>query len=251
MISGMMRRWILGNVLFAVGLLWIGSYRALRHIYPLTWGGPNIGGGALLLLAYVCTATGLGLALSALNVFRSSRHDQPPSTRRRWSIGRWVPAAVTMLALVACTAVLIDPPGPGGSGIVGKTGVTVDANGNPAIVLVVCERSIDTLTFSGPSRGRVPNERLGSLDASRPMTGTVVLPLADLPPDWSGGPINLPLKERPTDLIIASGRGQQSELSQIAFTAAQLADLDPTQVLLAKGVTAPLKGISDRLCSDK
>lgn len=242
-----MRRWVLGNALFAVGLLWIATYRALRHAYPLTWGGPDIGGGALLLLAYVCTATGLGLVLSAFNVLRSSAHNK--TSTRRWLVGRWVPSAVTVLALIACTAVLVDPPGPGGNGIVGKTGVTVDAKGNPAIVLVVCERSIDTVTFTGPNSGRVPNDRLGSLTSSKPINGTVVMPLADLPPDWSGGPINLPLEERPTDLVIAYGHGEQSQLSQIAFTATQLADLVPTQVLLANGITTPLKGISDRFCT--
>lgn len=30
----------------------------------------------------------------------------------------------------------------------GKTGVTVDANDQPVIVLLVCERSIDSVTFS-------------------------------------------------------------------------------------------------------
>lgn len=238
----------LGQLRSGGSLLWVGINSALVHLYPLSWGGPDIGGGALLLLAYFLIGAGLLLALSAVRVLWSSPKDGTGTGRRRLT-GRWVPAVVTVLAAAACAVVLIDPPGPGGSGIVGKTGVTVDANGDPVIVLVVCERSIDMVTFAGPSRGRVSNEEFGPLTASGPITGTVLLPLADPPAGWSGGPVNLPLKPRPTDLVIAYGRGEQSILSQIDFTSAQLAGLGPTEVLLARGITAPLDGISDRLCT--
>lgn len=242
----MMRRWIVGNAVLAVGLLWVGINSALVHLYPLSWGGPNIGGGGLLLLAHVLSGAGLLLALSAVRVLWTSADDWTRS-RLRWLMGRWVPAVATGLAAVVCAVMSIAPPGPGGSGIVGKTGVTVDANGEPVIVLIVCERSIDSVIFVGPYRGG-PNEKLGLLTASGPIIGTVMLPLAHPPAGWSGGPVNLPLKQRPADLVIVEGRGEQSVLSQIDFTAANLAGLHPSEVLLTRGVTAPLDGISKRLC---
>lgn len=241
----MMRRWILGNALLVPGLLWVGIYSALKHLYPLSWGGPDIGGGALLLLAYVLVAAGVLLALSAVRVLRRSRDGR--TRTGRWVVGRWVPAVLTLLATAVCAVLLIAPPGPGGSGIVGKTGVTVGAAGQPVLVLIVCERSINSVSVVGPNRGG-SNQKLGSLTAPGPITGTVLVPLADPPTGWSGGPVNLPLKQRPADLVIADGWGEQSLLSQVTFTAAQLAALRPSEVLLARGETAPIEGISKRLC---
>lgn len=86
------------------------------------------------------------------------------------------------------------------------------------------------------------------LTASGPIIGTVMLPMADPPAGWSGGPVNLPLRQRPADLVIVAGRGEQSLLSPVNFTAVQLAGLHPSEVLLARGVTAALDGISKRLC---
>ena len=181
------------------------------------------------------SVAGLVLALSALPILWRSPDD---GTSGHGRISRWLPATLTIAAAAACGALLTAPPGPGGSGIVGGTGVTVDANGAPIIVLVVCERSIDSVTFYGPYRGG-PNEKLGVLTASGPVTGTVLLPVTDPPAGWSGGPVDLPLKQRPADLVIVEGHGDQSLLSQVTFTAAQLAALRPSQVLLAQGSTAP------------
>ena len=179
---------MVGNAFLVVGLLWVGVNRALIHLYPLSWGGPNIGGGALLLLASAMSVAGLVLALSALPILWRSPDD---GTSGHGNISRWLPATLTIAAAAACGALLIAPPGPGGSGIVGATGVTVGANGAPIIVLVVCERSIDSVTFYGPYRGG-PNEKLGVLTASGPVTGTVLLSVTDPPAGWSGGPVDLP-----------------------------------------------------------
>ncbi len=62
----------------ALGATWIVVDRILTAQYPEKWGGPNIGGGALLLLAYALVVTGLGLLAAAALGQRRRRHAQSP-----------------------------------------------------------------------------------------------------------------------------------------------------------------------------
>lgn len=226
-----MTRWILGNALVAAGLMWVAVYRALRGLYPLNWGGPNIGAGFTVLVAYAAVLAGVILLLIDLTDTRTVRPDRPRRPR--------TPPVLAAVAAVAVLAMVIAPPGPGGSGTVGDLGVTVDAAGDPVLVLVVCERSVSSVRLNGPYRGG-SNEVFGELTAPAEITATTLLPLSDLPAGWTGGPIELPLEERPADLVVASAHGDQSQLRQLSFTPDDLTTLDPTQVLLGQDRRIPL-----------
>lgn len=67
-----MARWLAGHVLFAIGLVWLIVDRILLAVVPGRWGGPNIGGGFLLLLAYAAIGGGLAILVGALR-FRRGR----------------------------------------------------------------------------------------------------------------------------------------------------------------------------------
>lgn len=219
-----MTRWILGNALIAAGLAWVAAYGALRGWYPLNWGGPNIGAGFTVVVAYAAVLAGVILLIIDLTGTRSGRPDR---ARRRPR----TPPVLAALAAVAAVAMFVAPPGPGGSGIVGDLGVTVDAAGEPVLVLVVCERSVSTVRLHGPYRGG-PNEVYGELRAPADIAATTLLPLSDLPAGWAGGPIDLPLEERPDDLVLASADGEQSMLRSVGFTDSDLTALDPARMLV-------------------
>lgn len=222
-----MGRWIVGNGLITVGLVWVAVNRALVGLFPLSWGGPNIGGGFIVLLAYAAIVAGIVVILTALSDDRAARQGAPVDRPR---LSRTA-GAMSLAAAVAAVAMIVSPPGPGGSGTVGTMGVTVDSTGAPVLVLVVCERAVRSVRLSGPYRG-VPNEVLAELTSSAGITSTTLLPLTDLPAGWTGGPVALPLVERPEDLVIASARGDQARLRQVSFTATDLISLDPTRLLV-------------------
>jgi hypothetical protein len=54
-----------GLLLLGVGALVAGSNAWAARAYPDQWGGPNIGGGLIQLLAYAAMATGAGLLVAA------------------------------------------------------------------------------------------------------------------------------------------------------------------------------------------
>lgn len=244
------RRWIWGHTFLAAGLLWVACSKALASVYPLSWGGPNIGGGFVSLLAYFAIVLGVSRIISELIAARRRRAGSYPAnlTSRRWRAAWWWPVGVSAAAAVVCGAVLIAPPGPGGSGRVGAVGVTVSSDG-PVLVLVVCKGTVDTVTLVGPSRGSVPNEKYATLSAPAGRLGRItVLPLDHLPPGWVGGPVSLPLEQRPVDLVIASAHGDQTELAEVAFTSSDLSALTPSVVRLNGNGNVALKDVSSVVC---
>lgn len=59
-----------GGVVLVAGLAWVVIDRILTRQAPDQWGGPNIGAGLLLLLAYAFIIIGLGVGFAGL-VMRS------------------------------------------------------------------------------------------------------------------------------------------------------------------------------------
>ena len=55
----------LGILLFGAGALVAGTNVWAAQTYPDQWGGPNIGGGFIQLLAYATMATGVGFLVAA------------------------------------------------------------------------------------------------------------------------------------------------------------------------------------------
>jgi len=217
-----MKTWWSGAALVALGLAWLITDWVLRTVFPLSWGGPNIGGGGLFLLALVVAVVGAVLmGVRALPVLRSSR----PRPRRGLVLAPVAVDAVLLIALVAVRVVLPGDTGPDGrsAGVNGQVAVSADATGAPVLLLEVCRGRVDTLTIVGPNRGSVPNQVFAELRAPTPVTAPLeVAPLAP-PNGWRGAPASLPLTSQA--FLIASAEGSQSELRQVDFSAGDLAEL--------------------------
>ncbi|HET9518944.1 MAG TPA: hypothetical protein VFO77_14580, partial [Actinoplanes sp.] len=56
----------LGLTTLAVGVGGAAANFWAREAFPTTWGGPNIGGGMLLILCYLAAAAGAGLVIAGL-----------------------------------------------------------------------------------------------------------------------------------------------------------------------------------------
>lgn len=260
--------WWTGSALFTVGGAWVVTDRALTTAYPLARGGPNIGAGALLLLAWALAVIGAvlllvsgpGLVAALADSHRSHparRADRPngPAAVPRTGSVRLprpesqartadqdhlptaflaVPAAVDVVVLLAVAAAYAVLPGDRGhdgglAGVNGQTGVTVDAAGHPVAVLEVCYGAVDTVTAYGPNRGDQPNELLAELHTPTPLTAPGQVALLDPPAPWSGAPAVLPWQGQPFAIIAGSTSG--SELRQVDVSAATLVGLDPGTVV--------------------
>lgn len=238
--------WWAGHVMLAVGLGWWALDWVLQSLLPLQWGGPNIGGGLLLLLAQALALLGAGLAvLMGLALL---------STRRLWRrrlVAPLVVNAVLAVALIVVKSVLPGDVGYNGwqAGIVGDTGVTVNEAGQPVLVLAVCVESVDHITVVGPNRGDEPNEVFLELSSDEPVTGLTLVDLAAPGPRWGGGdPTPLPVKTQ--ELLIATAESSRTALRQVDFTAADLAALEPSTVLAGDG-RVPLDDFQRSTCEER
>lgn len=221
-----MKAWWTGASLLAVGLGWWITDRVLTTLFPLSWGGPNIGGGLLLLVAAAVAVLG------AVMLVVSGRALLAQPSRRKLRL-LWAPVAVDaalLFGLVAVRVLLPGDTGPDGgpAGINGQVGVTVDAAGAPVLILEVCRGSVNTITVVGPNRGSEPNEVFANLRAPAPVATPTQVALLSPTPGWSGTLASLPLDTQ--SFLIASAQGDQSELRQVDFSAADLATLDPATV---------------------
>jgi len=211
-----------GFLLLIAGLGWLVADRLLRGYFPLTWGGPNIGGGALVVVALLAAVA--GAVLVGLN---TSRREWGRRRSPRLAVGSWIGFAVTGALAVGMVVVLVvKPTDDPAAGVNGQVGVTVSATGSPVLVLEICRGTIDHVTISGPNRGGTPNLVLAQFDATQPATSTVLLDVLHPPVGWTGQAGSSLSTADPAELKIALGRGKQSELRQVDFTAADLKLLD-------------------------
>lgn len=217
-----MTTWRVGASLVALGVTWLITDRVLLALLPLSWGGPNIGGGLLILLALVVTATGVVLlVLGGIVLFRS----RPRPAHAPVLIPVVFDAALVLILTVA-SFVLPDDTGTDGrlAGINGQVGVSVDDDGALVAVLEVCEGSVDTVTVVGPNRGEEPNEVFAELTAPVPLTAPEQVSLLAPSSGWTGAPTSLPVGAE--DFLIVSASGWQSELLQVEIDAADVAELE-------------------------
>lgn len=241
-----MRKWIIGNALVAVGLAWLIVDRVLSSRYPQSWGGPNIGGGGLLLISLLAIVAGVvTLVLSGVEGLRA-RHagttnskgpgglrytESPSRPPLSYRSRRLAPPALTCVLIAGYVAALVGLPGDSGNaGVNGSVGLSVDASGSPVLILQVCRGSIETLTVVGLNRGNEPNEVFVELTAPQEVTTMTAVSLLHPPTGWTGAPESLPLTTRPQLLLIATARGEQSTLREVDFTAGDLSSLDPGTV---------------------
>ncbi|GAA2014268.1 hypothetical protein JL107_13820 [Nakamurella flavida] len=191
-----------GHVLVGVGLGWVVVDRVLRRVVPAQWGGPNIGGGFILLVSSAAVAIGAVLVAAALvdGLVRRRTGLRVPARSRR----PWLPWWVNGLLLAA---VLLGPtilPVRANAATGGQLRTTGDAAGAPVLVLET--------TPPAPSTA-----------------STTVDPL-DLPDGWTSTAATLPYSRDPTVLHLPSGRGLQNSLRQVSFTRDSLAGPAPDTV---------------------
>lgn len=217
-----MTTWRVGATLVALGVTWLITDRVLLALFPLSWSGPNIGGGFLILVALVAAAIGVVLLLlGGVVLFRS----RPRPTRATVLMPVAFDAALVLILIVA-SFVLPDDTGTDGrlAGMNGQVGVSVDADGALVAVLEVCAGSVDTVTVVGPNRGEEPNEVFAELTAPAPLTAPEQVSLLAPPSGWTGAPTSLPVGAE--DFLIILAGGSQSELLQVEIDAADAAELE-------------------------
>lgn len=131
--------------------------------------------------------------------------------------------------------------------ILGRTAITVDSAGSPVAVVRVCHGHVDTVQLLGDRTGLAddePNPVVGTWRAEGDRTGTVEVALTGANDGWTG-PADTRLEADSTYVLIASDSGADAEASQVSFTPAQLADLDPGQVIVADGTVQDRSALDD------
>lgn len=109
-----MQRWISGSIALGAGVAWLLVDRILLLAYPLRWGGPNIGGGGLSVLAQLAVVSGFAMLISdpAGPAQRTSPqiipapHDYAPREpgRRARAVALLVDGALIVALIVLCFA---------------------------------------------------------------------------------------------------------------------------------------------------
>jgi hypothetical protein len=116
----------------------------------------------------------------------------------------------------------------------GETAVTLDAAGQPVVLVAVCHSSIDAVVVSRDRKGlkeTEPNVDLGTWTASKPMKGIVSLPLADPGSDWSVKGAFDP-EDAKGYIVIAYQAKADVEAQQVYFHGSDLAKLASDEVLV-------------------
>lgn len=119
----------------------------------------------------------------------------------------------------------------------GMTGVTVDGQGRPAVVVAVCSDHVDQVTVYGTREGLDDDEanpKLGSWTSERSQSGTFTIDVTDPGPDWTAsGPIDL---ETDRDYIVGASRSDADvETMDVSFRGGDLAALEPGDVIVRDG----------------
>lgn len=216
----MTKVWWTGATLLMLGLAWQITDQVLQTLYPLSWGGPNIGGFVIYFAAQVVAGAGLITMAAAAALSLSHR----VRLSRATLLVPLMAAALLVVGLQAVNRLLPGDTGPDGglAGINGQVGLAADASGNPVLVLEVCRGAVDTISVVGPNTGG-RNAFIAALQAPAPVTGPTQVSLLDPPSGWSGAPGSLPLDS--VEFVIASASGRQSELRQVDFGATELASV--------------------------
>ena len=158
-------------------------------------------------------------------------------------------AVTAALCLTSCIAPDVE--------VIGALGVTVDDESRPVIVVEACDGSAVGVHLSYDREGLEPdetNEEIGEWLAVTPAPGTSELALHAPEDPWQGESVELPLDRG----FVATGAGQGDEevLSQVAFTGADLATMEPGAVYRSAAdpddrtlISGSLEEFSTEVCS--
>lgn len=135
--------------------------------------------------------------------------------------------------------------------IVGATGVTVDQQGDPQAVVVVCHASIDRLTLTGDRTGLAADERnplLGTWTAHDALTrGVHRMPLLAPSGEWSFAGSFRSFEPERRYILVASNSERDLSTSQVVFHSNDLEVLDSATVMLGTG-SWPADTLVSRVC---
>lgn len=142
--------------------------------------------------------------------------------RIRWA-GVVAGAVLVWASLSACIAADVE--------VIGALGVTVDEGGRPVLVVEACDGAAIAVALSFDRDGLADdeeNEAVASWTASEPAAGKSELVLHAPSPPWTGPAVDLSADRG----YIAGGVGEDDKqvLTQVAFSGAQLAEMDPDMV---------------------
>jgi hypothetical protein len=101
-------RWIVGNALLSVGLLWVAASWVVQSSF---FADVSTGGGFSVLIAYVVIVVGVSFLVAEINATRPLvRHGvvvAPPERLRFSRPGIWLPCAVTAASAGGCIAAFV------------------------------------------------------------------------------------------------------------------------------------------------
>ena len=120
--------------------------------------------------------------------------------------------------------------------IIGVTGVAVDDQGNPVVLVQLCKGTIDHVELSGTREGLAddePNPTYGGWDAASPQQGLISINLGSGTKGWEGRVFSPDPDRR--YILDASSTTNDVATSQVVFTADDLAGLQPDQVVRGDG----------------
>ncbi len=124
--------------------------------------------------------------------------------------------------------------------IVGKVGISVDTEGNPVVVVAVCDGYLDQVEISQGREGLAEDETnplVGTWDAAGQHTGVSELDLAAPGSDWQ---TRTPVSLEPGVLYIVTAHqvGADVQASQVDFDVGDLRGLEPGYVYTGSGPRA-------------
>jgi hypothetical protein len=134
--------------------------------------------------------------------------------------------------------------------IIGATGVTVDDEHHPVVLVQLCKGTIDHVELSGTREGlsdEEPNPSYGGWDAASPAQGSISVNLGTGTQGWTG-PTFSPEPDR-RYIVDASSSTADAATSQAVFSAEDLARLQPGRVLRGDGEVVSRATFGTDACS--
>lgn len=135
--------------------------------------------------------------------------------------------------------------------IIGTTGVTVDQQGDPLVLVQVCRDDVDVVEVVGGRGGLEPDEpnpTIGRWTTATPQDGSFTLDLAAPAPGWSG-PATVDLEGDSLYIVSASRSDADAEVVQASFRPDDLVDLDDEHVIVRDGEVLT-RSAFDSSCDD-
>jgi hypothetical protein len=135
--------------------------------------------------------------------------------------------------------------------IVGRTGVSVDTQGNPVLVVTTCRGSVDRLYLDGKlpdDHSRQSGDRTWAT-SSRINGSDKFSVFGAPPPGWTSSGSEPPLRSDYIYIAFAQSADHRQETSQVNFYQADLEQLTTTSVL-ADGKVIPLSAFRDQTCAE-